>query len=165
MVKLPYHRSVCFNAPSPSFMPISQCTRSPSITPVKIVAQKHTRNQRRYSYETAAWTNMEFCNQCGSRMIRTKEGFACPKCYSSIRVKPEKQRGSMKKRNDFDYIYVSGSLRENQSEVSRQCPNCGNKKALHWYSGISGEHAGITRERTVEHFKCPKCSHSWTEES
>jgi DNA-directed RNA polymerase subunit M/transcription elongation factor TFIIS len=98
-------------------------------------------------------------------MTRTKEGYACPKCGSIVLAKPEMQFLKEKERSDSGSIYVSGESTTDHSKVSRQCPNCGNKQAFYWFSGISGEHAGIRRERTMEHFKCTKCAYSWTEES
>ncbi len=62
-------------------------------------------------------------------------------------------------------IYIVDESKEDHSMVTRTCSECGNDKAFHWFSRISGEHAGIRRERTVEHFKCTKCSHSWAESS
>jgi len=62
-------------------------------------------------------------------------------------------------------IYIVDESKEGHSMVTRTCSECGNDKAFHWFSRISGEHAGIRRERTVEHFKCTKCSHSWAESS
>jgi DNA-directed RNA polymerase subunit M/transcription elongation factor TFIIS len=109
--------------------------------------------------------NMEFCDKCGSRMARTKEGYVCPKCGIVVRAKPEMHLMKEKERTDSGSIYVSGESTTDQSKVSRQCPNCGNRLAFHWFLGVSGEHAGVRRERTIEHFKCTKCAYSWTEES
>ncbi|HYB68947.1 MAG TPA: hypothetical protein VEC97_05315 [Candidatus Acidoferrales bacterium] len=108
---------------------------------------------------------MEFCDKCGSRMTRTKEGFLCPKCGVVVPAKFETPLGKQKKRDGSGYIYVSGPSEGSYSKVSRQCPRCGNKKAFRSSSGILGEHAGIGRERTLEHFRCTKCSYYWTEQS
>ena len=64
-----------------------------------------------------------------------------------------------------DAVYVVDKSKEHLARVTTKCTKCGSDKAFHWVSRISGEHAGIRRERTVEHFKCTKCSHSWTESS
>ena len=108
---------------------------------------------------------MEFCDKCGARMTRTKEGFLCPKCGVVIPAKSETPLGKQKKRNGSGFIYVFGPSEAGYSKVSRQCPRCGNTKAFRSSSGILGEHAGIGRERTLEHFRCTKCSYSWTEQS
>jgi DNA-directed RNA polymerase subunit M/transcription elongation factor TFIIS len=98
-------------------------------------------------------------------MTRMREGLLCPKCGIVVPAKPEASLRKEKKRNDFDYIYVSGASTDNYLEILRQCPRCGNKKAVLSVSSIYGEHAGTGRERTMKHFRCTKCSYSWTEES
>jgi DNA-directed RNA polymerase subunit M/transcription elongation factor TFIIS len=108
---------------------------------------------------------MEFCDKCGSRMTRTREGFVCPKCSDNVLAKSKMQLKKEKRRSDSDCIYVSDSSKNNYSKVSRQCPKCGNKEAFRWFSGISGEHAGIRQERTIEHLRCTRCAHTWAEES
>jgi DNA-directed RNA polymerase subunit M/transcription elongation factor TFIIS len=105
---------------------------------------------------------MKFCDKCGSRMREEKTGFTCPKCGNvadangGIRKKKVEQSGS---------VYVVDSKQNEYVKVRQACPRCGNNEAFHWYSGISGEHAGIRREITTEHFRCTKCSHSWTRSS
>ena len=34
---------------------------------------------------------MEFCDRCGSRMGRTKEGYVCPRCGAVVQAKLEMQ--------------------------------------------------------------------------
>lgn len=107
---------------------------------------------------------MRFCDDCGSRLRETKEGLWCPKCRKVITAKLRVEARAIEKR-DSSAIFVANKSEDSHAEVSRTCPKCGNVKAYRWLSTISGEHAGIRRERTVEHFKCTKCSHSWTESS
>jgi DNA-directed RNA polymerase subunit M/transcription elongation factor TFIIS len=64
-----------------------------------------------------------------------------------------------------DAVYVIDGPQDNRIKVSRVCPNCGNGEALRLISSVSGEHAGVRQERTVDHFRCTKCSHSWGESS
>lgn len=105
---------------------------------------------------------MEFCDKCGSRMIRTQDGFLCLKCGNVAHVKPAVQLKNARRTNQSDYVYVFDD-QGGYPKIARECPKCGNKEAVHWFSGISGEHAGVARERTVEHFRCTKCSYSWAE--
>jgi DNA-directed RNA polymerase subunit M/transcription elongation factor TFIIS len=106
---------------------------------------------------------MEFCKKCGSRMTITKEGLLCPKCQNVVRAKtaapPEKRKQGL----DSDGIYVSGNSADSYTKVARVCPQCGNQIVFHWLSDSIGEHAGVRQERTVEHFRCTKCTYSWTE--
>jgi DNA-directed RNA polymerase subunit M/transcription elongation factor TFIIS len=69
------------------------------------------------------------------------------------------------KKSSMSAVYVVDESKEHYAKVTRPCPNCESDEAFHWFSRVSGEHAGIRRERTVEHFKCAKCSHTWTESS
>jgi DNA-directed RNA polymerase subunit M/transcription elongation factor TFIIS len=107
---------------------------------------------------------MKFCDNCGSFLRETREGLWCPKCKKFIRSKPKVRIESVEKKGSAA-IFVVDKSTEDYAKVSHTCPKCRNRKAFHWFSRISGEHAGIRRERTVEHFKCTKCSHSWTESS
>ena len=105
---------------------------------------------------------MKFCNKCGSYMKKTKNGFLCRKCGNVIYANTRMQSRNMKKIERSSSIYIANSSEDEYVKVSQVCPKCGNKEAFRWFSGVSGEHAGVRRERTIEHFKCTKCSHSWT---
>jgi DNA-directed RNA polymerase subunit M/transcription elongation factor TFIIS len=108
---------------------------------------------------------MKFCSKCGSHMKKTKNGFLCRKCGNLIHANAETQLKNMKKTKHPSLVYVVNNSEDEYAKVSQACPKCGNKEAFHWFSVVSGEHAGIRRERTVEHFKCTKCSHTWTKAS
>jgi DNA-directed RNA polymerase subunit M/transcription elongation factor TFIIS len=60
-------------------------------------------------------------------------------------------------------IHVIPKAETEVSNVSRPCPNCGDPRAVHWFTASSGEHAGVKQERTIEHFRCTNCQHTWTE--
>jgi len=104
---------------------------------------------------------MRFCDDCGSYLRETEEGLWCSKCKRIIRSKPRAEVRGVKK-TDYGAIYVIDKAQSNYAKVSQACPKCGNEEAFHWFSSISGEHAGIRRERTVEHFKCISCSYTWS---
>jgi len=94
-------------------------------------------------------------------MRRTTEGFFCKKCNKLICTRPEVKPRTPKK-DSSNGIYIMEELPEDYVKITRECPHCGSYEAQRWYSKISGEHAGVRRERTIEHFKCTKCSHSWS---
>lgn len=98
-------------------------------------------------------------------MRRTKGGFVCPRCGNVVRSSAGIESVQKAKTDTSSYIYIVSNVPENREKVCQTCPKCGNKEAFHWFSAISGEHAGVRRERTVEHFRCTKCSHSWTKSS
>ncbi len=108
---------------------------------------------------------MKFCIKCDSYVKKTKEGFSCPKCGNVINTNFERQSKNERKTDRArtnDLIYVVDDPQDNHVKISQLCPKCGNKEAFHWFSRISGEHAGIRRERTIEHFKC---THTWSKSS
>lgn len=107
---------------------------------------------------------MRFCDSCGSRLRETGEGLQCPKCKTVTRTEPKAEVKAEKTKGPAA-IYVVDKTRAEHTKIARTCPKCGNDEAFHWFSTISGEHAGIRRERTMEHFRCAKCLHSWTESS
>jgi len=88
----------------------------------------------------------------------------CPKCRKVMHAdaKLKAKSGSVK---DSAAIYVVEKSVEDHAHITRNCPKCRNPAAFHWFSTVSGEHAGIRRERTVEHFQCTKCSYSWSRSS
>ena len=103
---------------------------------------------------------MRFCNRCGSYMELTPRGFLCPQCgneQSADVIEVNKTRES-----DLEPVYVVRVSRNDSARVNQICPMCGNNEAYRRVSLSLGEHAGVKQERTVEHFKCTKCSHSWT---
>jgi len=106
---------------------------------------------------------MKFCDKCGSYMKETKNGFLCRKCGNIVHVRI--QTKDMKTMDSSSSIHIVDRSTDEYVKVSQVCPKCGNNEAFRWFSGVSGEHAGIRRERTVEHFKCTKCSHSWSKTS
>lgn len=104
---------------------------------------------------------MTFCEDCGSYLKETKKGYWCPRCRELVHSKPRAKLKTIKKEH-LNAIYVIDKNWRKHARSSERCPACGNERAFYWISSVSGEHAGVRRERTVEHFRCAKCSHSWT---
>lgn len=101
---------------------------------------------------------MKFCDRCGSYLRKTPEGLWCQKCR---KLSPLEAKEKMKNvdRETSDAIYVIERSKDQGSKVKWKCPKCGNEEADHWFSAVAGEHAGIRRERTIEHFRCTRCSY------
>jgi DNA-directed RNA polymerase subunit M/transcription elongation factor TFIIS len=97
-------------------------------------------------------------------MTRTKQGYECPKCRTVTQDICEVRR-EPRSREPPNHIYIFEEKEENLTRVTQECPKCGNKEAYRWFTAISGEHAGISRETTIEHYRCTRCSHTWTETS
>ncbi|MCK4634216.1 hypothetical protein KAT42_05220, partial [Candidatus Bathyarchaeota archaeon] len=103
-------------------------------------------------------------DRCGSYLRETAEGLWCQKCRKIILSKRNAETRTGKKR-DSSAVIVIERPKDHYSTISLKCPKCKNEEAYHWFSNVSGEHAGIRRERTIEHFKCTKCSYSWSRSS
>jgi DNA-directed RNA polymerase subunit M/transcription elongation factor TFIIS len=102
---------------------------------------------------------MKFCEKCGSYMQETKKGFSCTRCGNEIsteiiEVKKIEQR-------DSTPIDVVDQAEQDYAKVNETCPHCGNPEAFRTTSFVSGEHAGVRQERSVERFTCTKCGHIW----
>jgi DNA-directed RNA polymerase subunit M/transcription elongation factor TFIIS len=104
---------------------------------------------------------MKFCEKCSGYMKGTKDGYVCTKCgqrmesaiVDVIRIKPPDNPAVVVDETKLDY-----------AKVAESCPRCGNNEAFHSLGLISGEHAGVRQERTMERFVCTKCGHSWNKE-
>lgn len=108
---------------------------------------------------------MQFCDKCGSYLKKTPEGLVCRKCGKVIQIDADVQPTDAKKTEKSSSIHVVTKRSGDYVKALALCPKCGNGEAFHWFSAISGEHAGIGRETTIEHFECAKCSHTWTKVS
>ncbi|MCJ7424080.1 hypothetical protein MUP01_07415 [Candidatus Bathyarchaeota archaeon] len=95
-------------------------------------------------------------------MREERNDFLCPKCGIVVHAKGEAREKNVKITGQPNSIYVVSDEPNEHAKVTQVCPECGNTEAFHWYSGISGEHAGVRREVTIEHFRCTKCSHAWS---
>lgn len=107
---------------------------------------------------------MKFCDRCGSYLRKTSEGLWCQKCRRLSPLDSNEELRIVDKETS-DVVYVVEKSSDQGSRVTWKCPKCGNEKADHWFSTVSGEHAGIRRERTIEHYKCTKCSYSTSRSS
>jgi len=106
---------------------------------------------------------VRFCERCGSRMKRVKKGIICLKCDNIVHAEIGFTEVTNITLAEPNPIYVVEDLREQAPRVSRMCPRCGYDQAFHWFSSVSGEHAGVKQERTLEHLRCTRCQHSWAE--
>jgi DNA-directed RNA polymerase subunit M/transcription elongation factor TFIIS len=105
---------------------------------------------------------MRFCEKCGSYMQETNKGFSCTKCGNLVtetivevkRIEPPESS---------PVEVVDKSKREEEfTRVRETCPRCGNPEAYHSLGLVSGEHAGVRQERSMERFTCTECAYTWT---
>ncbi len=106
------------------------------------------------------WHIMEFCSKCGSYLQRTNYGFLCPRCGNRVRASTKTPYVPIAEAGKSNPIYVDEGLQDDEI-VHQTCPKCGHVEASRRVTGILGEHAGVTSERTLEQFKCMKCGHRW----
>jgi len=85
-------------------------------------------------------------------MKQTKNDFVCRKCGNFVNASG--QTKIMKNTEQPSSIYIVDRSEDELVKVSQVCSHCGNEEAFRWISRVSGEHAGIRRERTVEHVRC-----------
>lgn len=105
--------------------------------------------------------NMKFCEKCGSYMRPTSKGFVCSKCGHIMQEEgTEVKTLEPPATSPIDVVDKEPEL----PKVNETCPKCGNAEAFRATSFISGEHAGVRQERSMEHFTCTKCGHSWTKD-
>jgi DNA-directed RNA polymerase subunit M/transcription elongation factor TFIIS len=90
--------------------------------------------------------------------------YECSKCGNSVGAIPNLAEDKKNKSlPQSEAIFIIEDSRKDAPEISQICPKCGNNRAIHWSSTFSGEHAGISQERTVKHYRCTECKHSWAE--
>ena len=94
-------------------------------------------------------------------MKLSKKGYVCLKCDNTIRATTGLIEIEQIKRPEVTPISTLADLRNNFPKIDRLCPNCRNPKAFHWFSTVTGEHAGVKQERTIEYFICTECQHLW----
>ncbi len=105
---------------------------------------------------------MKFCDKCGSYMTETSKGFSCTKCGNLIPIDIVEVK-QIKQSEESPVDVVDDSKKEKEyAKANETCPQCGNSEAFHSLGLISGEHAGVRQERSMERFTCTKCGHSWT---
>jgi DNA-directed RNA polymerase subunit M/transcription elongation factor TFIIS len=111
---------------------------------------------------------MEFCTVCGSHLKRVQDEYWCPKCHRAVECKSASESGietAVHTKREEEPILVINDNAEGYAKTVQACPECGNKEAYHWFSESLGEHAGVRQERTIEYFRCAKCSYSWKRSS
>lgn len=94
-------------------------------------------------------------------MRQTKDGYVCRKCGNTVKKGSETGFSSAERVVHSESVYVVDDSEPEAVKVVRVCPRCGNAEAFKSYSGVAGEHAGVSRDRTVEHYQCAKCHHKW----
>lgn len=101
---------------------------------------------------------MKFCDECGSFMEKTSRGYACPRCGHVVRSNIVEVRTA---EEPAEAVYVVDRSEADAIVVNQTCPECGHHEAYRFVSVTSGEHAGVKQDRTLEHYRCTGCGHTW----
>ena len=102
---------------------------------------------------------MKFCDICRGYMRKTKQGYVCSKCGNTVKAEIVEVVTITQTAKPTDVVDSSTT---EQMKVTETCPRCGNNEAFRSLDFVSGEHAGVRQERTIEKFACTKCGHSWS---
>jgi DNA-directed RNA polymerase subunit M/transcription elongation factor TFIIS len=93
-------------------------------------------------------------------MQAIKGGLQCTKCGNTVLA--ENVEVKTIEQEDIAPIEVVDESKVERAKVAETCPKCGNTEAVRMISFVSGEHAGVRQERSMERFTCTNCGHSWT---
>jgi len=96
-------------------------------------------------------------------MKGTKDGYVCSKCGNRTEA-PIVDVIKIKPPDSPAVVLDMEPEKQEYAKVTETCPRCGNAEAYHSLGLVSGEHAGVRQERTMERFVCTKCGHTWTRE-
>ena len=96
-------------------------------------------------------------------MKSTKSGYVCSKCGNKteativdvVKIAPPENP---------TVVLEADPSKLDYTKVDETCPQCGNGEAFHSFGLVSGEHAGVRQERTMEKFICTKCGYTWSKE-
>lgn len=103
---------------------------------------------------------MKFCEKCGSYMRGTSKGLVCSKCGHHL-VAEIVDIVKIDARPNVS-VDVLDTSKLDYRKIAKVCPQCGNGEAFHSLGLITGEHAGVRQERSMERFTCTKCGYSWS---
>ena len=107
--------------------------------------------------------NTKFCEKCGSYMRETPAGFVCSKCGNQVKAEIV-DVVRIEPRPSSAVVDVLDSSKLEYNKISAVCPRCDNREAFHSLGLVSGEHAGVRQERSMQRYTCTKCGHSWSVE-
>ena len=107
---------------------------------------------------------MKFCEKCGAYMKETREGLVCSKCGFQVKTEIVDVVKIEPRQSSAGVVDVLDPTKLEYRKVAEECPKCGNKEAFHSLGLVSGEHAGVRQERSMQRFTCTKCGYSWSVE-
>ena len=104
---------------------------------------------------------MKFCDDCGTVLVISADGLACPKCGK--RYPADEVEIVRNERPTPEAVIFMESAGMDGQRVSQTCPECGFSEAYRTVLTTQGEHAGVKQDRSVERYRCVDCGHTWFE--
>ncbi len=100
---------------------------------------------------------MEFCQKCGSVLVKDGKIFKCARCGYKT-----KEKIKIEASEKFNEKTKVGIMKEEETNVlpvtAAVCPKCGHREAYFWSSQTRAGDEAETR-----FFRCVKCQHTWRE--
>ena len=113
---------------------------------------------------------MEFCPNCGMRLVLSRKGskedgrvaFICPKCDYTKEINDQGSSAlRVIERNPQEQIAVIGEQEakiQTMPTAKVECSKCGNKEAVWWMVQTRG-----ADESATQFFRCTACGYTWRE--
>ena len=102
---------------------------------------------------------MNFCSNCGSRLITKKTVLVCPKCKQTDKSHEHSSVGNgiRKKESGLNFVVLDTKERNLKSlpTVEIQCPKCSGKIAETWTVAFCSED-----NFQATYFRCVSCGHT-----
>jgi DNA-directed RNA polymerase subunit M len=113
---------------------------------------------------------LEFCPDCGTRMIRSKEVlartitliFLCPKCGNKKEYTPSNSFIPKIVNHPKKNMVIIGKKEQRlrtEPIIRINCPSCGNKTSFTWMVH------GRSEQSSTQFFRCTKCNHTFRDSS
>lgn len=102
---------------------------------------------------------MEFCDSCGSMMMREDGVWVCTKCGHEQGGEDEERYVITEAREESELIEITDASDKGLPTTDARCKECGNDRA-YWYL----QQIRSADESETRFFICTECEHRWRED-
>lgn len=102
---------------------------------------------------------MEFCDECGSMMVREDGVWTCTSCGYQQSGDEEESYVVTEKREEREVTELLEAEDRGLPTTSTRCPECGHDRA-YWYL----QQIRAADESETRFFICTECEHRWRED-
>ena len=109
---------------------------------------------------------MEFCPNCGKRLIYTPgKGYQCPTCdYTQTTPRGDSSGEPMaitkKAASPILIVDAEETSLQTLPTITVNCPRCNNSKAVYWTHAVGTD----DEVELIQLFRCTQCGHRWRQE-